>query len=254
MNKLLLSIFPSIDLLGKAFELQNFCVVQAQDLIMSGDIRNFHPPAGRFDGVIGGSPCQDFSSLNRSPANYSYEMLDEYCRVVTATQPDWFLHENVQGVPKFQIEGYTQQRFTLDLAWFSEYSRLRVFTFGSKNGVLLNPMQGKKGLVKGTSITGNDDRSFSACCEIHGLDKHFDLPSLTLTAKKQAIANGVPLQLGNYVAGLICEQYYKTDANTVVFDDDIRRCACGCGRQVLGREKTSSPTCRKRLSRATRAK
>lgn len=250
MDKLLLSVFPSIDLLGKAFEYQNFCVVQAQDLIMSGDIRKFNPPAGRFDGVIGGSPCQDFSSLNRNPKNYSYEMLDEYCRVVDATQPDWFLHENVQGVPEFKIKGYKQQRFTLDLAWFSEFSRLRVFTFGSKNGVLLNPRQGKKGAVKGTSITGNDNRSFLACCEIHGLDKNFDLPDLTLTAKKQAIANGVPLQLGNYVASLIKEHYYNVTAETVAENEDIKRCECGCGRQVYGRAKTSSPACRKRYSRA----
>lgn len=251
MNKLLLSVFPSIDLFGKAFEQQKFCVVQAQDLIMSGDIRKFNPPAGRFDGVIGGSPCHDFSRLNRNPTTYSQEMLDEYCRVVDMAQPDWFLHENVQGVPEFNIEGYKQQRFKLDLGWFSEFSRLRVFTFGSKNGVLLNPITSKKGDIKGTAVTGDDKRSFAACCEIHGLDKNFNLPSLTLAAKKQAIANGVPLQLGNYVAGLIRNQYYG--AKPLKNDDKkegIKLCLCGCGRRVLGRAKTSSDSCRKRYSRA----
>ncbi|MFC6570147.1 hypothetical protein [Actinoplanes utahensis] len=62
MNQLVLSLFPGIDLLGKAFEQQGFCVVQAQDSILSGDIRSFNPPAGRFDGMIAGSPCQDFFS------------------------------------------------------------------------------------------------------------------------------------------------------------------------------------------------
>ncbi len=178
-------------------------------------------------------------------------MLDQYCRVVTAAQPDWFLHENVSRVPEFEIPGYTQQRFTLDLAWFSEYSRLRVFTFGSKNGRLLNPMQGKKGVVIGTAVTGNDERSFSACCQIQGLDRNFDLPDLTLTAKKQVVANGVPRELGDYIAGLICEQYYGTEAKVVALNEDIRR--CGCGRQVLGRQKTSSATCRKRLSRRVKS-
>ena len=121
-----------------------------------------------FDGIIGGSPCQDYCRLNPTPTGYSQEMLDEYCRVVEAAQPDWFLHENVLGVPEFQINGYHQQRFHLDLAWFSEFSRLRVFTFGSKNGVLLNPMTKKKGKVKGTAVLGDDKRSFSACCEIQG--------------------------------------------------------------------------------------
>ncbi|WP_084605482.1 DNA cytosine methyltransferase [Psychromonas aquimarina] len=214
-------------------------------------MRHFHPPAGRFDGLIGGSPCQDFSPLNRAPGNNSQEMLDQYCRVVTAAQPDWFLHENVSRVPEFEIPGYTQQRFTLDLAWFSEYSRLRVFTFGSKNGRLLNPMQGKKGVVIGTAVTGNDERSFSACCQIQGLDRNFDLPDLTLTAKKQVVANGVPRELGDYIAGLICEQYYGTEAKVVALNEDIRR--CGCGRQVLGRQKTSSATCRKRLSRRVKS-
>lgn len=251
MNKLLLSVFPSIDLFGKAFEQQGFCVVQAQDLIMSGDIRKFNPPSGRFDGLIGGSPCQDFCGLNRNPSSYSQEMLDEYCRVVDMAQPDWFLHENVQGVPTFEIQGYKQQRFNLDLGWFSEFSRLRVFTFGSKNGVLLNPMTSKKSSIKGTCITGDDKRSFAACCEIHGLDKDFNLPSLTLAAKKQAIANGVPLQLGAYVASLIREQYYNTvPLEVTTIERDIRLCACGCGRKLLGRSKTSSDACRKRYSRS----
>lgn len=250
MDALILSIFPGIDLLGRGFETQKFCVVQAQDLITGGDIRRFHPPKGRFDGLIGGSPCQDFSLLNRNPGDYSNEMLDEYCRVVKAAQPDWFLFENVVTAPDFQIEGYTQQRFTLDLAWFSEYSRRRDFVFGSRNGVLLDPMVAIKGEVKGTAVVGSDERSFEACCEIQGLPAGFDLPSFTLTGKKQAVANGVPLQMGSYIAKLIKEQYYQQQSENVeIKTQSTKRCACGCGRSVLGRAKTSSATCRKRMSR-----
>jgi len=249
-NTLILSTFPGIDLFGKAFEQQGACVVQAQDKIMGGDIVNFHPPKGRFNGVIGGSPCPDFSRLNRNPTNYSYEMLDEYKRVVSESQPEWFLHENVVGVPEFEIEGYHQQRFNLDLAWFSEHSRLRVFTFGAKENIKLNPTYKINPEKKGTAVVGNDSRSYEACCEIQGLSKPLDLPFLTKEAKKQVIANAVPLQIGSYVAQLINSAVYGEKIH-VAHNENIKLCACGCGRRVYGRAKTSSPTCRKRLSRAS---
>lgn len=64
--QLVLSIFPGIDLLGRAFELEGgFCLVRGPDPLWGGDIRSFHPPAGKFDGVIGGPPCQEFSPLSR---------------------------------------------------------------------------------------------------------------------------------------------------------------------------------------------
>ncbi len=62
-NILILSLFPGIDLLGRAFEETGFCVVRGPDLITGGDIRSFHPPAKQFAGVIGGPPCQDLFSL-----------------------------------------------------------------------------------------------------------------------------------------------------------------------------------------------
>lgn len=55
---LVLSLFPGIGLLDMAFCEEGFCVVRGPDLLWGGDIRKFHPPAGRFDGVIGGPPCQ----------------------------------------------------------------------------------------------------------------------------------------------------------------------------------------------------
>src|SRR5262245_18812589 len=60
---LILSVFPGLDMLGHAFEAEGFCVVRGPDVILGGDIRRFHPPPGRFDGVIGGDPCQSHSSL-----------------------------------------------------------------------------------------------------------------------------------------------------------------------------------------------
>jgi DNA (cytosine-5)-methyltransferase 1 len=57
-SPLVLSLFPGIGLLDMAFEQEGFCVVRGPDLLWGGDVKRFHPPAGKFDGVIGGPPCQ----------------------------------------------------------------------------------------------------------------------------------------------------------------------------------------------------
>ncbi|MCZ4283102.1 DNA cytosine methyltransferase [Kiloniella laminariae] len=248
-NKLVLSVFPGIDMLGKAFEENGFCIVRGPDLITGGDIRKFFPPANVFQGVIGGPPCQDFSALNRSPGRYGYEMLDEYVRVIMSVSPDWFLFENVARAPNFDIKGYSQQRFALDLGWFSEFSRLRHFVFGSKSGQLLDPVKGQNKHIVGGAVLGGDERSFRACCDIQGLPDDFDLPEFTLAAKKQAVANGVPLQLGRYVAGLIAKSLYGDDSKVPSSNDVVRRCSCGCGRVVVGRASYNSPACRKSAQR-----
>lgn len=250
MNKLVLSIFSGIDILGKAFEKNNFCVVRAPDINLDGgDIRNFNPPSNVFGGLIGGSPCQDFSRLNRHPKNYSLEMLNEYIRVVAAASPDWFLFENVVGFPDFQIDGYTQQRFQLDLAWFTPFSRRRDFVFGTKDGRLLNPIIKTNGKTLGTAVTGGDSRSFQTMCEIQGLPSDFDLPFFTLEGKKQAVANGVPFAMGNYLAQLILFTLYSESPKINFDTPNYKRCGCGCGRVITGKQKYSSATCRKRAQR-----
>lgn len=75
------------------------------------------------------------------------------------------------------------------------FSRLRYFVFGSRSGVLLNPKKGTPGPIQGTAVTGNDARSFRACCDIQGLPENFDLSFLHLDGKKQAVTNVVPLTL-----------------------------------------------------------
>lgn len=252
-DALVLSVFPGIDLLGRAFEEHGLCVVRGPDLITGGDIRSFHPPRGKFSGLIGGPPCQDFSRLNRHPGDYGALMLDEFARVIAAAEPDWFLFENVIHAPDVTVPGYSQQRFMLDLAWFSEFSRRRDFIFGSRSGRFLNPKISATGETQGTAVTGNDERSFPACCEIQGLPASFDVPFFTLDGKKQAVANAVPMAMGRYVAELIATTYYGIDATTTpeqAANDECRRCKCGCGRVVVGRASYSGPTCRKRAQRA----
>jgi DNA (cytosine-5)-methyltransferase 1 len=55
---LVLSLFPGIGLLDRAFKAEGFTVVLGPDVLWGGDIREFRPPAGRFDGIIGGPPCR----------------------------------------------------------------------------------------------------------------------------------------------------------------------------------------------------
>lgn len=112
---LVLSLFPGIGLLDRGFEDAGFCVVRGPDLVFGGDIRRFHVPAGRFDGVIGGPPCQDFSKARRSQqTGEGADMLRQFVRVVTEAKPQWWLAENVPGVPDIRIDGYSWQRLDLN--------------------------------------------------------------------------------------------------------------------------------------------
>ena len=92
---LVLSLFPGIGLLDMAFEEQGFCVVRGPDLLWGGDIRGFHPPPNRFDGIIGGPPCQKFSTAARlRPGLKRQDLIPEFVRCVEEAQPTWFLMEN----------------------------------------------------------------------------------------------------------------------------------------------------------------
>ena len=120
MDGLIISLFPGIGLLDRAFEAVGFPVVRGPDLLWGGDIRRFHLSKKCCWGIIGGPPCQDFSLLNRHPGEYGYEMLREYERVVLEAEPEWWLMENVSTVPDLKIEGYSWQRLDINQARFSE--------------------------------------------------------------------------------------------------------------------------------------
>ena len=85
------------------------------------------------------------------------------------------------------------------------------------------------------------DRSFRELCRLQGLPDDFDLP-FKVADKKQVVGNGVPLPMGRVLAEQIIEIY----SNEVT---EHKRCKCGCGRIVTGRQKYSSSACRKRAQR-----
>ena len=232
MNNLVLSIFPGIDLLGKAFEEIGFCVVRGPDLLWGGDIRTFHPPAGVFGGVIGGPPCQMFSQLrylNLLASQKHGNMIPEFERVVSEAKPQWFLMENVPAAPVPEVIGYKVHSIVYNNRWAGGVQqRERRFSFGTPEGQKLlpeevifetteeslavlaghGPTPGKRRAVTmlassgGALHPGNFNRPpLPIMCELQGLPSAFcdDMP-FTTVGKRQVIGNGVPLPMGRAIA------------------------------------------------------
>jgi len=145
-GSLVLSLFPGGGVLDHAFTLEGFTVVRGPDPLWGGDIRQFHPPPGRFDGIIGGDPCQSHSSLANLVRAKGLEpsfpdLSPEYERVVNAARPAWFLRENVPAAPDIAPAGYDVRSFMLDNStidsgdgWGNEQMRKRKFWFGVRDG------------------------------------------------------------------------------------------------------------------------
>jgi hypothetical protein len=95
MRGLVLSLFPGADLLGRAFEAQGWCVVRGPDILWGGNVDDFQAIAGRFDGVIGGPPCQVHSKAARVGTK-AVDKIPEFLRVVAEAEPAWAVMENVR--------------------------------------------------------------------------------------------------------------------------------------------------------------
>lgn len=267
-RQLVLSLFTGVGLLDRAFREAGFCVVSAGDLIYGQDIRHFKGIKGKFDGIIGGSPCQLFSDANRDRPgedqyHYGLQMMDEYKRIVLECDPSWYLFENVRNAPNLIIEGYEHQRIDINQAWYSDTRRLRHIQFGHKEG---KKIFWERGSVTDRSLKScalaSDSRPFRELCNLQGLEDDFDLPDFTVKGKKKLVGNGVPLVMGRVIANSVrdCTGLNICDA-TVEDNCDFaagnkrdtpaikKYCACGCGRSVTARAKTYDATCRKRLQR-----
>lgn len=141
MSPLVLSLFPGIGLLDRAFEEEGFCVVRGPDLLWGGDIKRFHPTPGRFEGIIGGPPCQAFSRLVHMVRQNGYEpkfgnLIPEFERVAFEARPEWFLMENVPDAPKPTVVGYHVCDRLFNNRWLGQtQNRLRRFSFGVQTDV-----------------------------------------------------------------------------------------------------------------------
>lgn len=245
---LVLSLFPGADLLGRGFERVGFCVVRGPDVVFGQRIEDFHAPASHFSGVIGGPPCQDFSrARRRPPTGHGLRMLAEFRRVTEEAQPDWWLMENVPGVPDMIVPGYVTQRFNVFACEFGlRQKRNRSFQFGCRDGVPLviqRRTQSHFGReVVPAALASDSSRRLADLCELQGLPRDFDLPGLSYSAKVRAIGNGVPVPVAESLARSITLRHLVRH---------VRLCVCGCGRELTGpkRQKAATAACRKRLER-----
>lgn len=234
MNQLILSLFPGIGLLDIAFEEQGFCLVRGPDALWGGDIKCFHPPANKFDGIIGGPPCQCFSQLRYLVEHNGYQiksenLIPEFERCVQEAQPRWFLSENVKDAPIPKLAGYDIRDVLIDNRQCGgEQSRLRRISFGIK-GRPVNlwkylefpvfehidtaPTVCASGGVKislqtkrvGYRVMGWKMKdALKTSLRLQGLPENFlDEAPFTLKGKYQVIGNGVPLPLGRTIAKAI---------------------------------------------------
>jgi DNA (cytosine-5)-methyltransferase 1 len=257
VTELVLSLFPGVGLLDRAFSSAGFCIVQAQDKITGGDIREFVGIPGRADGVVAGPPCQGFSAINayKTQADHasvvnSRLMLQHTCRVIIECEPEWFLIENVPRVPDVRIDGYTVQRIPItDQECGGLQLRSRHIQFGSLRGDVIRPIRvndctrnRKKGRpAKAVTTKTERWKDFPDVCRRQGLETPIDLPGWTRTAKVRAVGNGVPLRMGCALAAAVANRAGPRESD----------CLCGCGRQVTGKQLTATASCRKRKQLST---
>jgi DNA (cytosine-5)-methyltransferase 1 len=150
---LVLSLFPGAGLLDAGFTQAGFAVVRGPDTLLGQDIRRLTLTGideSRFEGIIAGPPCQDFSrARRRPPSGHGLAMLEELARLITEAQPAWFLVENVPGIPTLAFDSYTNQRFNLFASDFGlPHRRNRSFQFGSRSGRSLTIPRGTQSQFK----------------------------------------------------------------------------------------------------------
>jgi DNA (cytosine-5)-methyltransferase 1 len=252
VTELVLSLFPGIGLLDRAFAAAGFCIVQAADKITGGDVREFHGVPGLIKGIVAGPPCQGFSWANskRKKADHysvqhSREMLQHTCRIIVECRPEWFLIENVPLVPDVRIDGYTVQRIPIThLECGGVQLRSRHIQFGSIHGDLIRPIRvndctrnRKKGRpAKAVTTKTEEWKDYADVCRRQDLEQPIKLKGWSKSAKVMAVANGVPLRMGRALAAAVADRAGPRDSD----------CLCGCGRSVSGKQLTATASCRKR--------
>lgn len=233
---LVLSLFPGIGLLDMAFEEAGFCVVRGPDLLWGGDVKRFHPPVGRFDGVIGGPPCQAFSEMvhlvrwRYGDERVAENLIPEFERCVLEAQPRWLLMENVPAAPGPAIEGYSVTSMLLNNRWVGGVQqRDRRFSFGVRDERpidlaryieidLFEPIEwapaviasrGQQSVRMGSANTPKKNirprkpsgEYLKDSIRLQGLpDGFLDKAPFTSEMKQKVIGNGVPLPMGRAIA------------------------------------------------------
>lgn len=219
-------------------------MVRGPDLLWGGDVRRFHPPAGKFEGIIGGPPCQAFSRIryvNPKCGQKHGNMIPEFERVVREANPTWFVMENVREAPPAEVVDYNVTSQLLRDDWVGgETMRLRRFSFGvscRRYGATLSVQQaalhtqepetavtasggnrgvtiklGGSGKVKKTALSGYGyagKRDFEDALRLQGLPADFlEEAPFTVQGKYHVVGNGVPLPMGRAIAKAVKRAMY----------------------------------------------
>lgn len=243
--QLVLSLYPGADLLGRAFTEVGFNVVRGPDLILDERIEKFSVPHGRFDGVIGGPPCQHYSDANRNrnPAEGDRLVL-EFLRVVDAARPMWFLMENVRAVPDVKLKGYAVQRLDCrDWEFGGRTGRLRHVQWGHREGFVIRPTrtESKRPVTLAPTLTtapmGECERYSRRCARMN--IRPLKLSYFKPAARRRMIGNGVPWSMGYSLALAVARRGPVTPND----------CICGCGRLVTKPGTQANDACRQRMCR-----
>lgn len=244
---LVLSLFPGLDLLGRAFEAAGWCVVRGPDVLWAQDVREWTSVSGRFDGVIGGPPCQKFSKLAALVRSQGLtprfgNLIPEFERVVSEATPSWWLMEEVTGAPLPCIKGYCAESTVLSPRDLGDpQSRDRRITVGVAAGMSMVDLTGRLPALSKSqdapipAVTGSGTlwerrpgrlsrpgptgtRSWAVAESIArvqgypGIDKELRGTSLwTAKGVCQAIGNGVPRVMGDALATAITEWWLNEE-------------------------------------------
>lgn len=200
-------------------------------------------PSGRFDGVIGGPPCQNYSDANRRrDTDEGDRLLREFLRVVHEAHPEWWLLENVRNVPDVALEGYLVQRLDItDAECGGRQRRLRHIQFGSKWGDILRPSRTTGARSVTPAVLCRPQSPHDRHCRRLAKQGCPPLPlrSLTPAARSRVVGNGVPWLVATTLARAV------TDRGPVTEED----CVCLCGRTAAHGGRHAVPACRKRMER-----
>ncbi len=230
---LVLSLFPGGGLLDRAFEEAGYCVVRGPDPLWGGDVRRFSPPALKFQGIIGGPPCQTFSALSNlmrakgvTPAFGN--LIPEFERCVEQAKPYWFVMENVRRAPLPLTPSYALHSQLLNNRSLGErQNRVRRITFGVRGpdiGVRLeiqpvalehidnapavtSAKQGERRNAAGKRQKIHRYTVAAALAE-QGLPPDFFKHSpFTQRGQLKMIANGVPMAMGRAIAAAVAVHF-----------------------------------------------
>lgn len=232
MNKLVLSIFPGLDLLGRGFEEEGYTIVRGPDLLWGGDIRNFHVRAGIFGGIIGGPPCQFASkALARQGTRIKHQpedMIPEYVRIVEEAKPDWAVMENVLGAAKkslaipadwqyVKLRDYDCGGFTYRTRAFWIWPPTLILSPSKRPGKPEWSVLRNSGMKKASKIDlannkwrAHNKLTLKRAAELQGWPEMAEiLKDMSAAYAVGLLGNGVPHSMATYIAKAIKRAFYE---------------------------------------------